>query len=43
LRAFRTQFADVAEFIRENKSNKVKEQVQEKLTTAVKTFNETWS
>jgi len=43
LRAFRTQFADVSEFIRDNKSAKVKDQIQEKLTNAVKTFNETWS
>lgn len=43
LRALRTQFADVSDFINENKSAKVKEQIQEKLTTAVNTFNETWS
>jgi F-type H+/Na+-transporting ATPase subunit alpha len=43
LRAFRTQFADVAAFITENENNKVKEEIQEKLTASVKTFNETWS
>jgi len=43
LRAYRTQFADVGEFIRENASAKVKDQIQEKLTATVKTFNETWS
>ena len=43
LRAFRTQFTDTATFIRENRSEKVKEQIQEKLDAAILTFNETWS
>ena len=43
LRSFRTQFADVATFIKENSSNKVKDEIQEKLKAAITTFNETWS
>ena len=43
LRAFRTQFSDAGEFIRENRNAKVKEQVQEQLEAAISTFNETWS
>ncbi len=43
LRAFRTQFADVATFIMENQNNKVKDEIQEKLKAAISTFNETWS
>ena len=43
LRAFRTQFSDTADFIRENRNEKVKAQIQERLDAAVKTFNETWS
>lgn len=43
LRSFRTQFADVSEFVRDNANNKVKEQIQEKLKAAITTFNETWS
>ena len=43
LRAFRTQFSDTGEFIRENRSERAKEQIQEKLDTAVKTFNEAWA
>ncbi len=43
LRSFRTQFTDVADFLRENANNKVKEQIQEKLKAAITTFNETWS
>jgi len=43
LRAYRTQFADVGSFIRENSNEKVKEQVQEKLVRAISTFNETWT
>ena len=43
LRAFRTQFSDAAAFIRENRSEKAKEQIQERLDAAVRTFNETWS
>ncbi len=43
LRAYRTQFADVVEFIRENSNAKVKEQVQEKLEQAISAFNETWA
>ncbi len=43
LRSFRTQFADVSGFVRDNANNKVKEQIQEKLKAAITTFNETWS
>ena len=43
LRAFRTQFADVGEFIRDNRHEKVGDQIQEKLTAAITTFNEAWS
>lgn len=43
LRAFRTQFSDAADFIRENRNEKAKEQIQERLDAAVRTFNETWS
>jgi F-type H+-transporting ATPase subunit alpha len=43
LRAFRTQFADTAKYIRENKDNTVKDQIQEKLKEVIGTFNETWS
>lgn len=43
LRAFRTQFSDAAAFIRENRNEKAKEQIQERLDAAVRTFNETWS
>ncbi len=43
LRAFRTQFSDVAEFIRENRSARAKEQIQEKLEASIKTFNEAWA
>ena len=43
LRAYRTQFADVGVFIRENSNEKVAEQVQEKLGGAIATFNETWT
>ena len=43
LRAFRTQFSDVGEFIRENRNERAKEQIQERLDAAVITFNEAWS
>ena len=43
LRAFRTQFSDDAEFIRANRNEKAKEQIQERLDAAVRAFNETWS
>ncbi len=43
LRSFRTQFSDTGEFIRENRNERAKEQVQEKLDAAVETFNEAWS
>ncbi|MCY4070189.1 MAG: F0F1 ATP synthase subunit alpha [Chloroflexi bacterium] len=43
LRTYRTQFADVGAFIRENSNEKVAEQVQEKLDQAIGTFNETWT
>lgn len=43
LRAFRTQFSDIADFIRENRNEKVKAEIQEKLDAAIKAFNATWS
>ena len=43
LRAFRTQFSDIGDFIRENRSERVGEQIQEKLDAAIKSFNSTWS
>ncbi len=43
LRAYRTQFSDVVEFVRENSNEKVKEQIQEKLEQAISAFNETWA
>lgn len=43
LRSFRTQFSDAGDFLRENATNKAKEQIQEKLKAAITTFNETWS
>jgi F-type H+-transporting ATPase subunit alpha len=43
LRAFRTQYADISKFIAENKSNKVKDELQAKLKAAITAFNETWS
>ena len=43
LRAFRTQFSGAGEFIRDNSNEKVKEDIQEKLDTAITSFNETWS
>ena len=43
LRAFRTQFANVGEFIRENRHEKAGDQIQEKLTASITTFNEAWS
>lgn len=43
LRAFRTQFSDIADFIRENRNEKVKAEIQEKLDAAIKSFNATWS
>lgn len=43
LRAYRTQFADVGEFIRENSNEKVKQEIQDKLDQAIATFNEAWA
>ena len=43
LRAYRTQFADVGEFIRENSNEKVKQEIQDKLDRAIATFNEAWA
>jgi F-type H+/Na+-transporting ATPase subunit alpha len=43
LRAFRTQFVDVASFVMENQNEKAKEEIQTKLKEAITTFNETWS
>ena len=43
LRSFRTQFSDTGEYIRENRSEKAKDQIQEKLGVAIATFNEAWS
>ena len=43
LRSFRTQFADVAEFMRENRNTKAKDEIQEKLNAAISTFNAAWT
>ncbi len=43
LRSFRTQFSDTGEFIRENRNEKAKEEIETKLESAVKTFNEAWA
>ena len=43
LRSFRTQFSDTGEFIRENRNEKAKDDIEAKLDTAVKTFNEAWA
>ena len=43
LRSFRTQFSDTGEFIRENRNEKAKDDIEAKLETAVKTFNEAWA
>ncbi len=43
LRSFRTQFSDTGEFIRENRNAKAKDEIEAKLESAVKTFNEAWA
>ena len=43
LRSFRTQFSDTGEFIRENRNEKAKDEIEAKLESAVKTFNEAWA
>ena len=43
LRSFRTQFSDTGEFIRENRNEKAKDEIEAKLDTAVKIFNEAWA
>ncbi len=43
LRAFRTQFSDAGEFIREKRNERAEDEIQEKLDLAIKTFNEAWS
>ena len=43
LRSFRTQFSDTGEYIRENSSEKAKDEIQEKLGVAISTFNEAWA
>ncbi|MYD11823.1 MAG: F0F1 ATP synthase subunit alpha [Chloroflexi bacterium] len=43
LRSYRTQFSDTGEFIRENRNEKAKDEIEAKLDTAVKTFNEAWA
>ena len=43
LGAFRTQFADVGDFIRDNRNERAQEQIEDKLAGAVETFNEAWS
>ncbi|MCY4466510.1 MAG: F0F1 ATP synthase subunit alpha [Chloroflexi bacterium] len=42
LRSWRTQFADSAAFIRDNRNARSKDQIQEQLEAAIKTFNEAW-
>ena len=43
LRSFRTQFSDTGEFIRENRNERAGDEIQNKLDTAISTFNEAWS
>jgi len=43
LRSFRTQFSDTGEFIRENRNEKAKDEIEAKLESAVKIFNEAWA
>ncbi|MCY4061115.1 MAG: F0F1 ATP synthase subunit alpha, partial [Chloroflexi bacterium] len=43
LRSFRTQFSDTGEFIRENRNERAEAEIQNKLDTAIATFNEAWS
>ncbi|MYE26102.1 MAG: F0F1 ATP synthase subunit alpha [Chloroflexi bacterium] len=43
LRSFRTQFSDTGEFIRENRNERAGDEIQQKLDTAISTFNEAWS
>ena len=42
LRSWRTQFADAGAFIRDNRNARAKDQIQEQLDAAIKTFNEAW-
>ncbi len=42
LRSWRTQFADSGAFIRDNRNARAKDQVQQQLEAAIKTFNEAW-
>lgn len=42
LRSWRTQFADSGAFIRDNRNARAKDQIQEQLGEAIKTFNEAW-
>lgn len=42
LRSWRTQFADSGAFIRDNRNARAKDQIQQQLETAIKTFNEAW-
>ena len=43
LRSFRTQFSETGEFIRENRNERAGDEIQNKLDTAISTFNEAWS
>ncbi len=43
LRSFRTQFSDTSEFIRENRNEKAKDEIEAKLEADIKTFNEAWA
>ena len=43
LRSFRTQFSDTGEFIRENRNERAEDEIQQRLDTAIATFNEAWS
>ncbi len=43
LRSFRTQFSDTGEFIRENRNEKARDEIEAKLNTAVETFIEAWA
>ncbi len=42
LRSWRTQFAEAGAFIRDNRNARAKDQIQQQLEDAIKTFNEAW-
>ena len=42
LRSWRTQFSDSGGFIRDNRNERAKDQIQAQLESSIKTFNEAW-